>query len=430
MRPAGAALRVASMRTTQLIDRARATGKTVAKALCRRPFIICAPLYRRLIPGTRFVGVTGSGGKTTTKDLVFTVLDSKFRTHRSHDTNNQLYTVARTMFEIRPGTQYCVQEVGISGPGSLDQPVKLLAPSIAVVTNVRTDHGSAFSHEDGIAHEKSKLVRALGPDGIAVLNADDERVLAMAALAPGEVVTYGTGSKADVRAEQVTVDWPRGVRFVVHHRGESFAGEARLQGAHLVPCALAAVAVGLAAGMSVPECLAAIRDFQPALGRMSLHSTKGGVTFIRDDWKAPLWSVRYPMDFLGELPARRKLVVLGNLSDYRGNSYPPYRDTVRHALGVADEVLLVGDHAGKAERIARNLDTGAVRGFASVEAASRYVCETVESGDVVLLKGSNISQHIGRIALACDQDVKCWRVKCRRDVFCDNCALVSVAGSA
>ncbi|HLF10251.1 MAG TPA: UDP-N-acetylmuramoyl-tripeptide--D-alanyl-D-alanine ligase [Gammaproteobacteria bacterium] len=413
-----------------IIDRIRTGGKTLAKHVYRRPFIWGAPLYRRLIPKTRFVGITGSGGKTTTKDLIFDVLNSKFRAHKSHDTNNQLYTVARTMFEIRPGVEYCVQEVGVSSPGSLDRSVELLAPSIAVVTNIRTDHCTSFKDEDAIADEKSKLVRGLNPGGIAILNADDERVLAMAAHAAGTVLTYGTSPSADVRADAVVSEWPEGLRFVVHYRGESFAGRTALHGTYLIHCVLAAVAVGIAVGMTVPECLEAIRNFGPRLGRMSIHHTRRGVTFVRDDWKSPLWSIRHPIDFVSTLPARRRLLVLGTISDYRGASYQRYRDTVKHALDVFDEVLMVGEHAGKAERLSKLLDSQALHGFETVEGAARYVLDTAQSGDVVLIKGPNPGQHLARIALVFDADVRCWRTKCGKEIFCDACALLTVPGSA
>lgn len=410
------------MKAARVFQRIRAARK----ALVTRCYWGCAPLYRRLLSNTRFIGITGSGGKTTTKDLTFEVLNSKFRAHKSPGSRNTADTIARTLLEVRPGVAYHVQEVGAQRPGALDPAMRLLAPSIAVVTNVRTDHCTAFKDEDGIAHEKAKLVRALGPSGIAILNADDERVLAMAAYAAGAVITYGTGLTADLRADQIVSEWPEGLRFVVHYRGESFAGRTALHGTHLIHCVLAAVAVGVAVGMTVPEALEAIRDFGPRLGRMSIQQTRRGVTFIRDDWKSPLWSIRNPIDFLGTLPARRKLLVLGTISDYKGASYSRYRDTVKYALGIVDEVIIVGDHAGKAERIANTLGSQAVRGFFTVETAARHVLDTAASGDIVLIKCSNAAQHLGRIALAFDTDVRCWRTKCGKQVFCDECSLLSV----
>ena len=410
------------MNAKRFIDRIRAAKKTIATRCCWWG----APFYRRVLSNTQFIGITGSGGKTTTKDLAFEVLKSKFRVHKSFGSKNDAATIARTMFEIRPGVAYHIQEVGASKPGSLDRGVPLLAPSIAVVTNVRTDHCSAYKDEDEIAHEKGKLVRALGPTGIAILNADDERVLAMSAHVAGAIITYGTGPTADLRADQIVSEWPEGLRFVVHYRGESFAGRTKLHGTHLIHCVLAAIAVGVAAGMTVPEALEAIRDFGTSVGRMSIQHTRRGVTFIRDDWKSPLWSIRYPLDFLGTLPARRKLLVLGTISDYRGSSYPRYRDTVKYALEIVDEVLIVGDHASKAEKIAKALGSQAVRGFYTVEPAARHVLATAASGDVVLIKGPNSAQHLGRIALALDRDVRCWRTKCGRQMFCDDCSLLSV----
>ncbi|MEO8467944.1 MAG: UDP-N-acetylmuramoyl-tripeptide--D-alanyl-D-alanine ligase [Gammaproteobacteria bacterium] len=409
------------MKPSRVVDRVRALQHWVEQ----RSSILCAPLYRRVLSRTRFIGITGSGGKTTTKDLSFEVLRSKFRVHKSVGSKNTFDAVARGLFGIRPGAAYHVQEVGAKAPGSLDRTVKLLAPSIAVVTNIRSDHITSYKTEDEVAREKSKLVKALSPDGIAILNADDERVIAMSALAPGAVITFGLSPTADVRADQVVSEWPGGLRFVVSHRGQSFAGSSALHGTHFIHCVLAAVAVGIATGISVPEALQAMRELGPRTGRMSVYSSRRGVTFIRDEWKSPLWSIRAPIDFLRTVPSRRKVLVLGTISDYRGSSYPSYRETVEYALGAADEVIMVGEHAGKAPRIAKQLGSDAVRGFSTVEAAARYLLDTAASGDVVLIKGAG-AQHLTRVALAFDRDVRCWLAKCGRVSFCDECSLVSI----
>lgn len=408
-----------------IIDRARTAAKRVAKAIYRWPLIWAAPVYRKvLLPQTRFIGITGSAGKTTTKDLTYEILRSRFRAHKSFDTNNQLFTVARTMIEIRPGTAYCVQEVGVAGVGSMDRAVRLLAPSIAVVTTVQNEHGSAFPNDDAIAEEKARLVRALLPGGIAVLNADDPRALAMAQYAPGQVVTFGLGHDADVRGAAVEADWPHGIRFEVHYRGEAYSGLAALHGTHLIYCILAAVATGVAAGIEVPQCLDAIRDFRTPLGRMSVHTTRSGIVFVRDDWKAPLWSLAYPIEFMSNIPARRRVLILGTIADYRGSSFSRYRDIVGLALRHVDEVVMVGPHAGKAERIARQMPAGAVRGFLDVKSTREYLAQTLAPGDAVLLKGSHAAQHLSRLALMFDSNVTCWREQCHKEIMCDACALL------
>ena len=413
------------MHAAILLDRYRRLAKKHVTRMYARPVLACAPIYRRMLR-TRFIGVTGSGGKTTTKDLIFEVLRSRFRTHKSHDSNNQHFMLARMMFALRPGMEYCVQEIGVDGPGSLDAPVALLNPSIAVVTNVRMDHWAAFRDVDAIAAEKVKLVQGLVPGGIAVLNADDDRVLAMREQAPGSVLTYGTAEHADVRADEIVSEWPGGLRFVLRYRGESVEGRTGLHGKHLISCVLAAVATGLAAGMSLAECTTPIRDFRPHVGRMSIYTTRNGIVFVRDDWKSPLWSIRYPIEFMANIPAGRRLLVLGTISDIRGNSYAAYRDTVEHALRFVDEVVMVGDHAGKAARIGKRFGTDAVRGFPTVRDAATYLRSAVNPGDAVLLKGSNWFQHLSRLALMFDEDVRCWRARCRKQIFCDHCPLLSV----
>jgi UDP-N-acetylmuramyl pentapeptide synthase len=374
---------------------------------------------------TLVVGVTGSCGKTTTKDLAAAVLGSRLHGTKSPDRGNTPTGAARTLLRTPPWSGYVVVELGAWGPGTLRRGVALLRPSVAVVTNVGPDHKSAFRSLDATAAEKALLVAAVPVGGVAVLNADDPRVLAMRDRAAGRVITFGLASAADVRASDVAGAWPERLSFTVHHGDHSVRAATRLCGPHWVSSALAAVAVGLGAGIRLAEAARALASVEPWAGRMSPHESPGGVTFVRDDWKAPLWSVGPALTFLREARARRKVAVLGTLSDFSGSS-EKYPRVGREALDVADHVVFVGENAHRALPARSHPRGDRLRTFATLQAAHRYLTALLEPGDLVLLKGSVEADHLGRLALARSGGVACWRPRCGRRQLCETCALLHV----
>jgi UDP-N-acetylmuramoyl-tripeptide--D-alanyl-D-alanine ligase len=412
------------MRIKQLLGWLEHGGKQAVKSVYRRPVIESSRLWRRMMPHTRYVGITGSAGKTTTKDLLHAALASQFRSTKNSDSNNQLYGVARTLLGMGLGTQYCVQEVGAGDPGGFDPMLELLRPQVGVVTNIGTDHLSVFRNREGVAAEKGKLIACLPADGIAVLNSDDELVTAMAANCRARVVTYALQSDADYRGEVVNDRWPDRLTLRVSHAGETELVQTRLVGAHQAGNVLAALATACSLGVPLATAALAIREHEPLLGRMSVHPTQRGVTFIRDDWKAPNWSLPKALDFMARARATRKLLVLGTISDSGGRSNI-YRRTVKSALESVDVVLLVGPRAAAAARRLIAASGGRLLTFQTALAASEWLIEFTRPGDLVLLKGSNTADHLARLALAMDRTVRCWRSRCARGSFCDACNLLT-----
>jgi UDP-N-acetylmuramyl pentapeptide synthase len=378
--------------------------------------------HRAKLDDVTFVGITGSCGKTTTKELVAAVLERRGPVVRTPGTHNAAQWVPLTLLEARPHHAFCVQELGASGPGSLDAPLALVRPRIAVVTNIGDDHRSAFRTMDATMVEKRKLVEAVPADGVAVLNADDPRVLAMAPACRGRVVTYGLGAAADVRAERVASAWPGHLAFVVDHRGESLPVHTRLNGVHWVHAILAAIATGLALGLPLAEAVEAVGTVQPWEARLS-ELEVDGVTFLRDDGKAPLWTVEAAVEVLRRARAPRRVAVFGTISDYHGRASSVYAGVARRALDAADEVIFVGPQARRAEGARSHPRGAALRCFESIAAAAEHLGRTLRPGDVVLLKGSNRADHLLRLALARGGQIGCWRGECRRLKFCDACLL-------
>lgn len=369
----------------------RRTGPIIQSAKTRIALSIVA-LYRSLLRRTIFIGVTGSCGKTMTKELIAAVLAARFRGRKSHSSKNLPRQLARTILGVRPWDDYCVVEIAAAVRGTripLDGPLKLVQPQIGVVTNIESDHLSAFGAVEGIAAEKGKLIAALPPHGTAVLNIDNEHVRAMQTRCAARIITCGLSPDAMLRAENISASWPERLSFTAIYEGRSYVVRTQLCGAHWVPSVLAALAAGLAMGVPLALAIQAIQLVPPFHRRMSPVSHPDGVAFVLDNYKAPLWSIRSTLRFMQEASAGRKILVVGTLSDYRGDHGRVYASVAREALKVADRVIFVGPRARKSLQARSQSREDALQAFDDIEAARPYVHELLRPGDLVLLKDSD-----------------------------------------
>ena len=376
---------------------------------------------------TALIGITGSAGKTTTKDLLASILESHFpKGQKGIGTLNGPYDVARLVLRTRPSDAYCVTEIAITNDAGIDFPLALFRPTVGVVTTIGGDHVSAYGSLEGIAAEKSKLVSLLPAHGIAVLNADDPRVLAMQSQFSGRTITYGMNDDAMLRGEAITSSWPDRLSFTVTWNGQSVRVQTQLCGSHWVPVVLAALATGVALGVPLEVAAAAVARVEPFEGRMSPVQGDDGVTFMRDDWKAPFWTIAPTFHFMQQARATRKVVVIGTISDYIGDSSRRYVEIARQALAVADCVLFVGPRASACLR-AKQDASDQLFAFPSLRNASTFLSGYLRSGDLVLLKGSTRTDHLERLILVRTGGVECWRAACGRMYFCNDCSLVHEA---
>jgi UDP-N-acetylmuramoyl-tripeptide--D-alanyl-D-alanine ligase len=367
---------------------------------------------------TAFVAVTGSCGKTTTKNLIACVLGSRYQVSKSTGSNNCGSDVLDDLRKVRPDDAVFVQELGAWGAGTLDAGLALVQPRIGVITNFRNDHYSAFHGPRGAQAEKGKLVTGLPATGTAVLNWDDPLVRELASHTPAHVFSYGCGPDAELRAVDVTSRWPEPLTFRAIHRGTSVPVRTRLLGTHLVGSALAALAVGLVFGLPLQGAVAALESAPPTLRRMTSVRHPDGVTFIRDDFKAPVDSVPEVLAFLREASAARKLAVFGRISDYPGRSRRAYEAVARQASEVLDTVIFVGTRAVELWGSRRRASPYV---FELVAQASGFLTGYLRAGDLVLLKGSGPTDHLERIMLSRQQPVSCWLPDCGLTTSCDAC---------
>lgn len=388
-----------------------------------RAIVRLAQVWRPHLHKPVFIGIAGSAGKTTTKELLHGVLSYRLRGLSNPSSLNALPEVAKVVLRLRPGHDFCIAELSEDKPGIMDAPLALLRPSIGIVTVVGNDHWSAFGSREGIARETAKLVAALPASGTAVLNADDEVVLAMAKGCAAKVISCGTSATATLRADDVRSVWPERLQMTLHWGSERAVAHTQLCGAHLLPTVLGAIGGGLAAGLSLTDCVDGIAQVAAFDGRMQPVTTADGVSFIRDDFKAPLWTVDACFEFMKTARAQRKIIVIGTLSDYGAGTgaSKKYADVARRALDIADLVIFVGTWAPSVLKTAPTGSQASLRAYSHVRDAANYLQAYAQSGDLVLLKGTNKQDHLVRLVLARDGGMACWRDDCDRQLFCNDC---------
>lgn len=379
-----------------------------------------AAIYRRLLIGRPFVGITGSVAKTTTTKLIGDVLAALGPGHASGLGGNAGPHIPRAVLATRPLHRYCVQEISGHQPGALDAPLAIFRPNIGVVTWVGMDHWKAFGDPAGIAEEKSKMVACLPASGCAVLNADDPSVLAMAKRTRARVLTFGLSPQADVRAVDVQCAFPKRLAMTVRHGPQSLALRTGLIGEHMAHPVLAAIAVGLACGVSLRESVRRLQGVRGRRHRMTAHQVPSGATFLLDTRKAPLWTIEASLRVLEQARARRKVAVIGTISDYRGSASRHYRAVARRALEIADRVYFVGAAAQRARKEVPDGGDRELRMFETVLELHTFLQGRLGPGDLMLVKGSRID-HLERLLDARIAPHACWLARCDQRGTCTDC---------
>jgi UDP-N-acetylmuramoyl-tripeptide--D-alanyl-D-alanine ligase len=374
-------------------------GRAVLTALST----LAAEVARRL-PACEIVGLTGSSGKTSTKDLVAAVLSPLGPTVAPPGSFNNELGHPWTVLRADRITQHLVLELAARARGHIAALCAVAPPRIGVVLNVGSAHLGEFGSADAIAAAKGELVEALPPavrGGVAVLNADDHRVAAMAAWTTARVVTFGRAPGADVRAEDEELDeWGRATFRMVTSAGSAEVA-LRLVGAHQVGNALAAAAVGLELGADLERIADVLSAARPASRwRMEVTDRPDGVTVINDAYNANPESMRAALETLGAVTAggRRGWAVLGPMAELGEGGAAAHTEIGRLAarLGVPRLVAIGSGGAPEAYR-AGYAEGGKGMVVPDVPAALEILRDELAPGDVVLVKASR-SAGLERVA--------------------------------
>lgn len=380
--------------------------------------------HRLTLRNTVFIGITGSAGKTTTKDLVVGIFSRLDLCHSTMLSRNEQKQAARTVLAVQKKHRYAVIEMSGAKPGEMDSAIKVVRPSIAALTVVGRDHYSAFRSVDAIATEKGKLIACLPPDGTAVLNIDDPLIRNIGENSHCRIIWVGSGEGATVRLLEASSVWPEPLTLTVEFKGETLTVKTQLHGTHLALPVLTALGIAIAAEVPLDRAIRLLRDIRPTIGRMQPVQDGQNIHFIRDDFKSPQWTLEAPLDFLGSARASRKVAVIGSISDSPWSPRKRYQRTALEARQVADLAVFVGRDAHHALRARSDEDDDTIQAFATVRDAAGYLDEILQSGDLVLLKGTNKADHIGRLFLNRMTPVRCWEDNCHVDDFCESCPRV------
>ena len=331
------------------------------------------------------IGITGSAGKTTTKEVVARLLAVEMAVGKTEGNLNNHIGVPLSILRLPDDAKAAVIEMGMNHPGEIRGLAAIARPTVGVVTNVGFAHAGFFKSADEVALAKRELIEALPPDGTAVLNADDARVARFGEGFPGRVVTFGFSEGADVRAQAVEYG-PEGVRFRVD--GTQF--ESLFVGRHGVMNLLAGLAVARVFSIAPARLVDAVRAIRPVKMRGE-RFVLGGATILNDCYNSNPEAVRSMLDALRDMPARRRIAVLGEMLELGQWSEPLHRGVGSYAVRCGIEVLVGIRGAARDmidEAVRSGLPASAAVFFDDPEPAGDFLRGLVRPGDAVLFKGS------------------------------------------
>jgi UDP-N-acetylmuramoyl-tripeptide--D-alanyl-D-alanine ligase len=363
------------------------------------------------LPAT-VIELTGSAGKTSTKDLLAQLLERHGRTIAPPESFNNELGFPYTVLLADESTEYLVLEASARGIGHIRQLTRIARPAVAAVLNVGSAHLGEFGSVAAIAQAKGELVEALPPDGLAVLNADDPRVLAMAARTAARVVTFGERPDADVRAERLIVDGTGRARFELVAGGRRASVALRLIGQHQVSNALAAAAVALQLGIRLPAVAAALSAAVPRSHWRMEATEVAGLTVLNDAYNANPESMRAALNSLATLAGRagpgrrRSIAVLGQMAELGPESAAAHEAIGRLAARLEVSLLVVVGEPARpiANGAAHGCWAGQAHWVPDRDAAVRLLLPRLRPGDVVLVKGSRAA-GLERVAQALIADL-------------------------
>ena len=338
----------------------------------------------------RVIGITGSVGKSSSKELAAEVLEGHYRTLKNPGNQNNEIGLPLSMLRLTEMHQRAVLEMGFYVPGEIALLCRLARPHVGVITNISAVHLERAGTMQAIVDGKAELVESLppAPEGVAILNADDERVLAMADRTRARVLTYGFAAAADLRASDDEGLGLEGIRFILHHAGESFHVHVPLLGRHSVHTVLRAAAVALVEGMPWDAILDGLRNTQSQLRLVAVQGPHGSL-LLDDTYNAAPASVIAALNLLAELEGRR-IAVLGDMLELGEFEERGHRMVGARAAEVAVELVTVGERARWIADEAARAGLGAARINAVPDsaAATELLRGRIGEGDVVLVKGS------------------------------------------
>lgn len=341
------------------------------------------------------IGITGSTGKTTTKDFLASALSVGLTVVATRGNRNNELGVPLTLLEADLDTDAVVVEMGMRGEGQIRELCKVTRPTAGLVTNIGMTHIELLGTQERIAHAKGELVECLGPEGRAFLNADDEWSATLAGMTDAPVTTYGTAGSADVRARDVATDDQGRVMFTLATREGSVPVRLGVPGRHNVYNATAAAAVGLYLGLTLTQAVEGLERATMSPMRMEVFENADGVTVINDAYNANPTSMRAAIATLTDMAAGRRVAVLGDMAEL-GSLAELAHFRLGEQVGESglDVLVTVGELARRIGEgaSAQGMSPDRVVSVADADEAVGELRAIVEPGDVVLVKASRVME--------------------------------------
>ncbi len=348
------------------------------------------------------VGITGSVGKTTTKEITAAVLRQRYVTLKSEGNLNNEIGLPLTLLQLDDSHQRAVLEMGMYALGEIAQLCSIAQPRIGVITNVGPVHLERLGTIERVAEAKAELVQALPADGVAVLNADEPLVAAMRGMTQVRVFTYGLTSDCDLWADEITGEGLEGIRFRFHYGREIVHVKVPLLGRHSVHTALRAAAVGLVEGLNWEEIVSGLQDVGAQL-RLVVVRSINGATLLDDTYNASPASMLAALNLLEDMEVGdgRRIAVLGDMMELGSEEEAGHRLVGVRAADVADFLVTVGPRSRwiAYEARAAGHPVGSVKAVESAADAIALLRSIIGPGDVVLVKGSRAA-HMDDVVAA------------------------------
>jgi UDP-N-acetylmuramoyl-tripeptide--D-alanyl-D-alanine ligase len=346
--------------------------------------------YRKSLT-LKVIGITGSNGKTSTKDFTASVLARRFRVTKTEGNFNNHVGLPRTILEASSADEVAVWEIGMNHPGEIATLSKIAAPDAAIITNIGVAHIEFMGSREAIAIEKGALAEAIQPEGTVILNADDPFSAGIAARTRAKVVFAGM-TTGTVRAIEIRQS-ADGAEFTIAEGAHRCRAQLPVAGSHMVQNALLAVAAGRTFGLSIEECAAGLAAAPLTKARLQIREI-GGVQFLDDSYNANPDSMKAALRTLVELDTSgKRIAVLGEMRELGPESKSGHRDVGETAamLGV-QQLITIGDAAKGIAEGARNAGLDNVSSARTTAEAARLLGQIVEPGDLVLIKGSRAAR--------------------------------------
>jgi UDP-N-acetylmuramoyl-tripeptide--D-alanyl-D-alanine ligase len=345
----------------------------------------------------KVVGITGSSGKTTTKEMTAAILELGKKTLKNQGNFNNLIGLPLTLLKLNGEHKCAVLEMGMNHPGEIARLTDILDPDVGVILNVGMAHLEGVTDLNGVARAKTEMMERISSRGLMILNGDDAPLMQRASLFSRPKTTFGIGDRNDVRATDIKTAGPQGTRFSLEHRGKAWPVHVKAPGFHHLKNALAAAAVGLSLNEPPEHIVKGLGMFRPIRGRFEVLSLEGGIILVDDTYNANPSSLAAAIESVGLLakPGGRIIAGLGEMLELGDAAAPAHREAGRKAVeGGISWLFAMGAHAADMMEgaLTAGMPQDRLRIVATHDEMVAEISNLMSEGDLILLKGSRRMQ--------------------------------------